>query len=61
MEKEEEDIKKCCICGKTFVGQGANPWPYEDFSDVNSVCCEDCYKKDVLPALSALGSLFKYY
>lgn len=36
MEKKLE--KKCCICGKKFVGYGNNPYPIKN----DGQCCDKC-------------------
>lgn len=36
----------CCICGKSIVGYGNNPWPITDKGE----CCDECNFKFVLPA-----------
>ena len=38
-------MKKCCICGKEFVGYGNNPYPVRE----SGVCCNECNYKTVLP------------
>lgn len=43
-----EKAKKCCICGKEFVGWGNNPWPVNN--DDDAVCCDDCNLLYVIPA-----------
>lgn len=40
-----EEIKKCCICGKFFIGWGNNPWPVKD----DGVCCDGCNMMYVVP------------
>lgn len=36
--------KKCCICGKEFIGMGNNPEPI-----MEGCCCETCNAKFVIP------------
>ena len=43
---EDKKLKKCCICGKTFVGWGNNPHPVKD----KGTCCDDCNSMYVIPA-----------
>lgn len=31
-------MKKCCLCGKKFIGYGNNPSPLKDKGE----CCDDC-------------------
>lgn len=45
MELQE---KKCCICGKKFVGWGNDPWPVN--MDEKARCCDKCNSEKVLPA-----------
>ena len=40
-------MKKCCICGKEFVGYGNNPYPVRE----SGVCCDECNYRAVLPAM----------
>jgi len=40
--------KKCCICGKEFVGFGNDPWPLSEKR--TDVCCDDCNYEKVIPA-----------
>lgn len=40
-EINEKMFKKCCLCGKEFVGYGNNPSPLSD----NGVCCDECNVK----------------
>lgn len=40
-----EKKKKCCICGKSFIGWGNNPWTVKD----DGVCCDECNMMRVLP------------
>ena len=53
MDRQE---KKCCLCGKTFVGWGNNPYPLCDKTDTESRCCDDCNVKYVIPARIALNA-----
>ena len=41
-----KETKKCCICGKEFVGWGNNPYPVKDDGE----CCDMCKFQEVLPA-----------
>lgn len=34
--------KKCCICGKTFMYFGNNPYPLCKDKEADLVCCNDC-------------------
>lgn len=36
----------CCICGRTFIGYGNNPYPVKD----NGRCCDVCNYDKVLPS-----------
>lgn len=38
--------KKCCICGKVFIGWGNNPYPIKK----DGVCCDSCNHEKVIPA-----------
>lgn len=38
--------KTCCLCGKTFIGPGNNPWPIM----AEGACCDKCNYTRVLPA-----------
>ena len=40
------DKKKCCICGRIFIGHGNNPYPIKD----NGECCDVCNTTQVIPA-----------
>ena len=42
----DENDKTCCICGKTFVGWGNNPWPIKE----EGRCCDTCNYTTVLMA-----------
>ena len=44
----KDDVKKCCICGREFVGWGNNPWPV--VKDEDAECCDDCDNVYVIPA-----------
>ena len=52
--KEQVKKKKCCICGKEFVGWGNNPEPIKH-SSVGK-CCDKCNQEVVIPA-----RLYDYY
>lgn len=39
-------MKKCCVCGKEFVGYGNNPYPVKE----SGACCDECNYRVVLPA-----------
>ena len=43
-----DGLKKCCICGKEFVGWGNNPYPVN--KDEDARCCDDCNSAFVIPA-----------
>ena len=43
-----DGLKKCCICGKEFVGWGNNPYPV--VKDEDARCCDDCNMEFVIPA-----------
>ena len=45
---ENNQIYKCCICGKTFTGWGNNPWPVVE--DEDAQCCDECNNLKVIPA-----------
>lgn len=38
-------MKKCCICGGTFLGYGNNPSPVKN----EGVCCDYCNMTVVIP------------
>lgn len=38
MSKFENKEHVCCICGKTFVGYGNNPYPIKN----EGRCCDSC-------------------
>ena len=40
--------KRCCICNKTFIGFGNNPWPISKKEE--DVCCDNCNTMYVIPA-----------
>lgn len=42
---KEQEIKKCCICGKEFSEWGNNPWPFK-----GEECCNVCDNHYVIPA-----------
>lgn len=44
--------KVCSLCNKEITGVGYDPQPF-----AGAVCCERCYKKEVLPALSAMTDI----
>lgn len=49
-----DGLKKCCICGKEFVGWGNNPYPVN--KDEDARCCDECNGMYVIPArLEALA------
>lgn len=37
--------QKCCICHKTFIGYGNNPFPIYS----TGKCCDTCNKNIVIP------------
>lgn len=39
---------RCCICGKTFIGFGNNPWPVN--KKEGAKCCDACNGQYVFPA-----------
>lgn len=43
-----DEIKTCCICGKSFKGWGNDPWPV--VMDDDAKCCDDCDMSVVLSA-----------
>lgn len=45
MNKNNE-VKTCCICGRSFTGWGNNPWPVKDDGE----CCDKCNLDKVIPA-----------
>ena len=45
---EDRGIRKCCICGKEFIGWGNNPWPV--VKDPQAECCDECNWEKVVPA-----------
>ena len=42
----KKEAKTCCICGRSFVGWGNNPWPIKEDGE----CCDKCNFRVVLPA-----------
>ncbi len=38
----------CCICGRTFIGWGNDPWPVN--KEDEATCCDDCNLTVVVPA-----------
>lgn len=57
---ESNEIKKCCICGQEFIGQGCNPggaaWLDEESGNPeflifneDDVCCNECFDVYVVP------------
>lgn len=42
---EVELEQNCCICGKTFIGHGNNPYPVKD----EGRCCAECNATVVIP------------
>lgn len=42
----EKDNKECCICGKSFIGWGNNPYPLKR----DGLCCDKCNNEKVIPA-----------
>ena len=38
---EKDKSKKCCICGKSFIGWGNNPYPLKR----DGLCCDACNEK----------------
>jgi len=50
MGNEEKKAKTCCICGRSFVGWGNNPWPVKEDGE----CCDKCNMSKVLPARIAM-------
>ncbi|MCH5215104.1 MAG: hypothetical protein J1E97_07920 [Muribaculaceae bacterium] len=43
----EKRLKKCCICGKEYEGQGNNPYPVKP-ADLE--CCNACSFEVVMPS-----------
>lgn len=35
-----ENTKKCCLCGKEFIGYGNNPYPL--VKEQGAKCCDEC-------------------
>lgn len=57
-----QDTKKtCCLCGKELDGPGYNPWPFGSDDNVNATCCEECYRRDVVPAMKTMSHMYKVY
>lgn len=54
MSIESNQVKRCCICGETFIGWGNNPWPVCDGE--NDRCCDACNEEKVIP--ERLGMMF---
>ena len=46
VKKDYFTKKKCCICGKTFIGFGNNPYPVKS----NGQCCDKCNYSIVIVA-----------
>ena len=46
--KITDELKKCCICGKVYVGWGNNPSPIDDEEEHR--CCDACNNRYVIPA-----------
>lgn len=46
-------MKKCCICGGTFLGYGNNPAPVK----TEGVCCDYCNARVVIPTRILLKNL----
>ena len=44
--KRSERELKCCICGKTIIGYGNDPWPVK----IDGECCDKCNMAHVVPA-----------
>lgn len=42
-----QNVFKCCICGKLCVGDGHNPFPIKE----EGRCCSECHYKKVVPQL----------
>lgn len=42
---QEKDNKKCCLCGKNFIGWGNNPYPLKR----DGLCCNKCNNEKVIP------------
>lgn len=47
MKINKYDKKTCCICGKSFIGYGNNPYPVVD--DLEAKCCDECNMNVVIP------------
>ena len=45
MQKNNNEIEKCCICGEEIEGYGNNALPL-----VRDLCCDDCNHEYVIPA-----------
>lgn len=41
----EKDNKECCLCGKSFIGWGNNPYPLKR----DGFCCDKCNSEKVIP------------
>lgn len=50
----DDGVKKCCICGREFIGWGNNPDPITDENGdlfpEDARCCDDCNSIYVIPA-----------
>jgi len=44
----ENEVKKCCICGREFTGWGNNPYPISE--NLDDTCCDECNSMYVIPA-----------
>lgn len=47
-EKEYLRFKKCCICGRPYIGYGNNPEPVKSINA--GMCCNVCNWRFVYPA-----------
>lgn len=54
-DEKKRLTKKCCICGKEFIGFGNNPYPYMEKGE----CCNRCNYDYVIPCRLNLVSLPK--
>lgn len=55
MMEEKEEKKLCCLCGKTFKGNGYNPFPVKEAGR----CCRQCNNEQVVPELARLHWAFR--
>ena len=61
MDNNKTELK-CFFCRKPIVGTQHGVWPFvDDPSDPNNRCCDECNKKEVVPAIKSMARLYKNY